>query len=69
MALVDIRTRYVIRLADGSYYVEKLAKGILRTTREISEAHRFVTRFFAVGAMQEDIAFSHAVIQDYRPEA
>jgi len=60
--------KYVIRLADGSFYVETIAKGNVRSSNEISEAQQFTTRFFAMQEMarlDDAKSFAHAVIQPW----
>jgi hypothetical protein len=62
-------TRYVIRLADSSFYVETIAKGNIRRTNEISQAHQFPTRFFAMQEMarlDDAASFSRATIQAWK---
>lgn len=63
-------TRYVIRLSDGSFYVRTIAKGNLISTKEISEAHQYPTRFLAlqeIAHMDDAKSFAHAAILSWDP--
>jgi hypothetical protein len=65
-------TRYVIRLADGSFYVKTIAKGNILRSNEISEAQQFPTRFFAMREMarlDDAVTFTQAAIQSWAGKA
>lgn len=70
MNLIKPGTRFVIRLADGGYYVGTIAKGNLRRSNEISEAQQFSTRWFAmqeINRLDDAQSFAHAAIVDWDP--